>query len=160
MAVTIRNSESFLSNEKLEEVERRLAIQLPAQYRHFLLAHNGGRPTPNVFHFKNQRGTDAVSCIDWFLAIYDGEHDNFETYFSWCKTDDVRMPLELVPIAHDPGGNLVCIAIAGAQCGAVYFWDHEQESDDPEGPSYLNVHLIADSFDEFLNGLSLSASKS
>ena len=67
--------------------------------------------------------------------------------------DQVRMPEELVPIAHDPGGNQICIAVAGPKTGAVYFWDHEEEADDDETPGYDNVYLIANSFNEFLNSL-------
>ncbi|MBI2812410.1 MAG: hypothetical protein HYX67_16515, partial [Candidatus Melainabacteria bacterium] len=38
----------------------------------------------------------------------------------------------------------------------VYFWDHEREADPDQGQTPEtagNVHLIADSFSEFLDGL-------
>lgn len=152
--ITIRNSETPLSVEAIRKVEERLGIVLPIDYRSFLLDHNGGRPRPAVFRFKKSPGRYADSCVDWFLAIYDGEHDNFESYYETYKRDQQRLPAEIVPIAHDPGGNLICIAITGPCNGAVYFWDHENEAEDGQVPTYGNVHLIANSFSEFLSSLS------
>ncbi len=147
MTVVIQNAEQPLAIERLEQVEKAYGIKLPLQYRRFLLAHNGGQPVPNQLHFKNMQGRDTDSIVDWFLAIYDGEIDSFEDYFGNYKVDENRLPEALVPIAHDPGGNLVCICIYGKDEGAVYFWDHEHEL------GGNNIHLIADSFDEFLAGL-------
>jgi hypothetical protein len=41
----------------------------------------------------------------------------------------------------------VCISVSDDDEGAGDFWDHEHEED------WDNVHLIADSCDEFLAGL-------
>ena len=81
--------------------------------------HNGGRPVPNQFRFKKEQGPYTDSIVDWFLAIYEGEYDNFEQYFQTYKIEDDRVPEHLVPIAHDPGGNLVCISVSGSDVGAV-----------------------------------------
>jgi cell wall assembly regulator SMI1 len=153
MLVQIERSEAPISATELDQLEQKLSIRLPKEFKDFILKHNGGKPKPSVFHFKHVAGSYSDSCVDWFLAIYDGEYDNFESYFETYKIDQTRIPAELVPIAHDPGGNLVCIAVDGPQVGAVYFWDHENEE---ESASYNNVHIIADSFVEFLNSLSES----
>lgn len=157
MAVEFRDCKVPLSEKALSKVEKRLKIKLPEEYRRFLLAHNGGRLTPSVFKFKGQSGAYADSCVDWFLAVYDGEYNNFETYFERYKVERVRLPVELVPIAHDPGGNLICISLADFDRGSIYFWDHEHEheSTGKSVSSHTNVHLIADSIDEFLGSLYL-----
>ncbi len=148
--INIRDSETPLSSETIRKVEERLGIVFPIEYRDFLRLHNGGRPRPAVFRFKKPSGQFADSCVDWFLAIYEGEHDNFESYF---ETYQHRLPTELVPIAHDPGGNLICIAVSGTLNGFVFFWDHENECDIGETPTFANVYLIADTFSEFVNSL-------
>ncbi len=153
MAITIRNSEIPLTLDKVVDIEKRLKLSLPLEYKDFIMKHNGGRPKPSGFHYKHETGRYTDSRVDWFLAIYDGESDNFEDYFNTYKVDQVRLPIELVPIANDPGGNLVCISVKGKNKGAVYFWDHENEAGDNETPSYQNVHLLADSFSEFLESL-------
>jgi len=137
-----------LSEARLVQVEEKIGIRLPEQYRRFLLKYNGGQPIPASFHYKTEAGPYSGSMVDWFLAIYDGEYNNFESWFELCKGEQPRVPANLVPIAHDPGGNLICISVSGSDQGAVYFWDHENEAEDE--PDYRNVHLIDDTFDEFL----------
>jgi cell wall assembly regulator SMI1 len=150
MATTIQNASGSLSMERLKSIERKYNIDFPPEYRHFLLAYNGGQPQPSAFYFKHTNGSYSDSCVDWFLAIYDEDYSNFENYFDRYKGHLPRVPDELVPIAHDPGGNLICIAVKGENRGAIYFWDHEREE---ELPTYRNVHLVADSFNEFLESL-------
>jgi len=75
-----------------------------------------------------------------------GEHSNLEKYL---VTYSERIPKNLFPIAHDPGGNLIVIGLSGTEQNKVYFWDHEREADDYE-PDMSNVHLLANDFDEFL----------
>jgi hypothetical protein len=35
----------------------------------------------------------------------------------------------------------------------ILYWDHEEEADEGEEPTYDNVYLIANSFTDFINGL-------
>ncbi len=42
------------------------------------------------------------------------------------RTYLARLPRGVLPIADDPGGNQVCLDVAGAFPGTVWFWDHEQ----------------------------------
>lgn len=135
------------SDARISEIEKELGISLPLQYRNFLLRYNGGHPIPDGFVFKEAPYGD--SCVAWFLAI-DSELSNFVETFE-CMRD--RMPRELIPIADDPGGNQICIAVAGPNTGAVYFWDHEHEVDEGDVPTYQNISLIANSFDEFIDSL-------
>lgn len=67
------------------------------------------------------------------------------------KIYEDRLPIGFVPIGCDPGGNVICIGTDEEFTGRIYFWDHEEESEDPDDMS--NVHLIADSFSEFLDQL-------
>lgn len=71
------------------------------------------------------------------------------------KLDEARVPDPMVPIAHDPGGNLVCISVTGEDAGKVYFCDHEGEyANGQRNRTESNVHLVADSFTEFITSLS------
>jgi hypothetical protein len=53
-----------------------------------------------------------------------------------------RIPVDLLPIATDPFGNLLLLGMSGPRADKVYFWDHNTGGDD--------VTLIANSFDDFL----------
>lgn len=149
--VRVFDTEAQLSIAQIEAIEAYVSLHFPEEYKQHLLRYNGGQCEPSVFSFyENGQLTDSV--VDWFLAIYDGEDDNLKDYINSYKIDEKRMPTSIFPVAHDPGGNLICI---DATDGKVYFWDHEKEvdyavSDDSD---YSNLYLIADSFNEFLSGL-------
>ena len=145
----MRKSLARLDEAQLAAAERELRVQFPPEYRHFLAQWNGGRPRPNVFHYESH-GRKKSGMVDWFLGIHGGEHDNLCEYARWYKG---RVPANLLPIAHDPGGNLICIAVSGSDLGAVYFWDHEYENPEGQPPSTENVYLIAPDFDAFLASL-------
>lgn len=88
------------------------------------------------------------SLVDWFLALYDGEHSNLETVCGWLVN---RLPDNLLPIALDPFGNVVLLGLVGEHRGKIYFWDHENEP--ARQPNWSNIDLVADGFDTFLREL-------
>jgi hypothetical protein len=152
--VTFSNTEPLINIEEVLEVEKYIGLNFPKEYVDHILLYNGGQCDPNVFKF-NEKGVLTESCIDWFLAIYEGEYDNLKNYIDTYKLEEKRLPYQMIPIAHDPGGNLICISCIGQDVGFVYFWDHENEvnykvSDDS---NYSNLFLIAESFNEFISNL-------
>lgn len=145
----IEESRTPLTLEKLDEVQQRLQLEFPAEYREFLLKYNGGKPTPNTFTFTDHSGKQSDSLVHYFLAIYGNHIDDLAVEYSDLLSDERILP-HLVPIANDPFGNLIVLSVGGEDQGKVYFWDHEIE---PETVGYENMSLIADSFTEFLNML-------
>jgi hypothetical protein len=132
-----------IGEQEIIEIEKLLDYSFPDEYRNHLLKYNGGRCKSNVFSFiENNKKTE--SQIDWFLAIYDGKYNNLQSYIDIYIIEQRRLPEYFVPIAHDPGGNLICIA---SNSGFIYFWDHEKEGED-------NVYFISDSFNHFIDNLS------
>ncbi len=147
-------TETSLTLQKINEIEAFIGLIFPKNYKEHLLLNNGGQCKPNIFSF-NEMGTLSNSSIDWFLAIYDGKHDNLMNYLKIYKVNEKRLPSHILPIAHDPGGNLICISCDTADVGSIFFWDHEKEidyrfSDDTD---YSNLYFITNDFDEFLNSL-------
>lgn len=152
--VILNLTERQTSIEEIKQIEELIGYQLPEEYKLHLLKYNGGMCEPNVFSFKED-GEMTSSCLHWFLAIYNGEGDNLRESIETFKLDEKRMPQHIIPIAHDPGGNQICISCDGQDKGAIYFWDHENEvdysvSDDND---YSNLYFIASSFNEFLESL-------
>ena len=138
-----------LDEGQLVAAEHDLGVEFPPEYRRFLTTWNGGRPQPDTFCYEGH-GRKESGMVDWFLGIHSGEHDSLRQYVVCYKG---RIPPNLLPVAHDPGGNLICIAISGSDFGAVYFWDHEYESPEGQPPNTNNLYLIAKDFDTFLVGL-------
>ncbi|NJO18450.1 MAG: SMI1/KNR4 family protein [Thioploca sp.] len=145
----IIESEKKLALHEIKEVEETLNIQLPEEYKRFLLLYNGGHPQPGKFKYICEDHQNK-SLVAWFLAIYEGKAENFLTFF---KTYQGRIPQDTIAIARDPGGNLILLGINGKNRGKVFFWLQDFEVEEDEIPEYSNVCLIANSFDEFLNSL-------
>jgi len=152
--VIFSQTESSLDLFQIQKVEDLLELRFPQSYIDHLLKFNGGRCEPNIFSFEED-GTVTESCVDWFLAIYDGEYDSLVTYIRDYKIAEKRLPSNIVPIAHDPGGNLICISCEGDDKGYIYFWNHEKEVDYTRSgnENYSNLYLISDSLNSFLESL-------
>lgn len=152
--ITFSQIESPITLLQIEEVEKYVGLDFPSEYKEHLQKYNGGQCSPNVFKY-NESGKWIESCVDWFLAIYEGDYDNLIEYIKIYKLVDKRLPSHMLPIAHDPGGNLICISCGTKDKGHVYFWDHENEvnymvSSDED---YSNLFFIAKGLNEFINGL-------
>jgi hypothetical protein len=152
--VLFSQTEVQLNKFQIEKIEQFVKLNFPIEYKEHLLKYNGGRCIPNVFNFI-EKGCKTNSCIDWFLAIYDGEIDNLKNYIKIYKLESKRLPYHILPIAHDPLGNLICISCCGLDMGSIYFWDHENEVnyDIASDDDYSNLYLIARNFNEFIENL-------
>lgn len=128
-------------------IEQELGFSLPKDYRAFLLAHNGGRPEPDGFPIEGL-DNNPFGMIQVFMGIND-EIESCNLNWKYHIFND-RLPDNLLAIACDGGGDLICLSLYGDDAGAVVFWDAHQETD---GPSYENVYRIADSFPEFLDSI-------
>ena len=125
-------------------------LRFPSDYREFLLNFNGGRPDKWEFRFKGKR--TYTECVHYFLSMSDDPDISFHVYFQRYKVDDKCLADGLIPVAFDPGGNLICLSILGEKQGGVFFWDHETETSG-RGERGENLRVITDSFREFIDGL-------
>ena len=144
MTTVINDSSGPLDLLAIEVFEEKYGVILPHEYRSFLSQYNGGYPEPDCFNFV---GSDDGSSVDKFLGLGVGEHSNLDDYTSSYKE---RIPIDFLPIAHDPGGNLIIIGISGEFQNKIYFWDHEYET---ESPSLENICFVSESLTEFLENL-------
>lgn len=140
-----------LTEAALGLAEKRMGRAIPVSYRQFLLKHNGGYPDLSDFRMRvNRPNISDLGSVDRFLGVHGEATDDLEHYLDTYRD---RLPANLFPIAHDAGGNLVCVSTGVGDDGKVYFWDHEFEADEGEPPGHENIYSIADSFEEFINGL-------
>jgi hypothetical protein len=147
-------SEKQLTKEDINNIENKLGLKLPVEYKQFLELHNGGHPLKDFYPLIEPIWGDKVrggnADLAWFLAIYEGEYENFERTLNTMRN---RIPKDLIPIARGSGGDLVCLCTQGDNYGKVYFWDHNWEAEDGQEPTYDNVYLVANSFTDFINSL-------
>jgi hypothetical protein len=150
--VEFYKTETAIKELDIRIIEDRVGYSLPKEYRSHLLVNNGGKCKPDVFTFMEGNKL-SKSKIDWFLAIYDGKYDNLLKYIDIYKFEQKRIPEYFIPIAHDPGGNLICISCSCSDYGYIYFWDHEKETPNNWEDCSTNIYLIANSFDNFIANL-------
>src|SRR5882757_2297876 len=108
------------ARQKIEKLEGELNISLPAPYKKFLLSHNVGVYERTCFDFSGADGIAKSSTIKNFLfPESDARYDLKNTYQFYSDAD--RIPPDLLPVAKDFAGNLVCICVEGKDIGKVYY---------------------------------------
>jgi hypothetical protein len=133
-----------VSEIELARFERDARLVLPADYRQFLLMHNGGRPVPADFMLTVDGETSP-----WRVHFFYGLNDPVESCsLKWNLevTKDTRPPGTL-PIASDEGGNMFYLRWDKPDAGSVHF------GPTPWGGRRVHLTRICGSFTEFLEGL-------
>lgn len=142
--VKILDSYKRLSLDEISEFELVNKVKFTKKYKGFLLQYNGGYPESNLFRISGNQG---VTVLNQFYGIGD-MYNNLEDYIDIYE---YRLPCGFIPIADDPSGNVICLGTEGTFYDEIYFWDHEQESEDPNDMS--NMYLLANNINEFLETL-------
>jgi len=99
---------------KIKEAEKNLSYEFPNEFVEFVLINNGGTPNNNVFY------------------ICDGSQKLFGKLLSFNKDDkenvfisfDSKYKNDLIPIANDVFGNLICF---DRKDNSLVFWEHETD---------------------------------
>ena len=132
------NKYGSLSQSQLDEFCACHEIQLPENYRLFLLGVNGGNPKNKLFAVNASR----KSCLHHVYGIHNGpKHKTLESALNAARLQKISD--DLLPIADDEGGNLLCLGISEKNWNNVYFWDHETSK----------LFQISNDFVEFIDRL-------
>lgn len=169
-----------MAEAEIAAFEEQLGVRLPEAYRRFLATYgastfNGASPDNPYILFRPLKPlpphiTDE-SGKGLFHAFYGTERDADDMFSLRVCTRffSGRMPESTIPIGDDGGAGQICLGIMGAEAGKVYYWDQRNEPLDeedyledygePRPPEALfqNVHLIAESFEDFLRRLEVKA---
>lgn len=120
--------------------ERKYALALPPAYRRFLLESNGGRPERDLCPVPNFP-PEPVARIEFFFGI---GHPIKTCDLAWNR--GVYSPPDFVVIAYTASGDTFCVGLSEEYYDQVFFWDYY-------GDLEHRLHRVANSFEEFLNGL-------
>ncbi len=133
------------TSEQIAFVENLVGTKLPESYVMFLSFSNGGRPEARIFYDRTP-GSYEEWEVDRFFHL-SSDTDSTESviwnYQHWW----FDAPKEILPIAEDGSGNLICLDLTEQGGGRVIVWVH----DDPDLP----IVEVADSFEEFIDSLTL-----
>lgn len=140
-----------LTEVQVREFELELGYALPETYREFLLAWNGGSPTPAHMRTPSFPGSSATHVrVLYGLGRVSSAED-----LRWCRRLWIQdCPKTLLSIGDDDGGSEFCLSLQGPDIGQVYYWDYYREIH-PVETRYPWTYWVASSFDEFLNKLTI-----
>lgn len=91
-------------------------FSLPESLYEIILSHNNGRPKPNQFDTEKYKGR----IFDKLLSFNFDDKENVFLVFDSFKNE---LPKNLIAVAIDPFGNLICIDKEDEF--RVAFWEHE-----------------------------------
>jgi hypothetical protein len=137
MTPRITDSGRPLSLDDLHRAEQRLDVHFPEEYRSFLLAHNGGRPTPAWFRHGEE--PSDVAEVTRFFSLEELEAETLSL------RGDARFT-SFIAIGRSTDTDHLMLSTASAQRGAV-FWSSEVDGD---GNDFVRV---ADSIGQLLTSL-------
>ncbi|WP_080873400.1 SMI1/KNR4 family protein [Oceanobacillus timonensis] len=134
-------------NASTNEIERIYNINIPLDYKEFLLEYGGSFIKDGIMYQPIESTPvtpeDGFDSINYFYGITNDNYDielAIQTYIEVLGTD-------IMPIADAGGGDLICIGLKEEYRGKVYYWYHEREKT-IEGREHF--YLIANSFKEFI----------
>ncbi len=165
-----------MTEAEIAVVEEELGVRLPEAYRRFLgtfgaATFNGASPD-NPFIMFCPLGSlppefeSGKGLFDAFYGAQQDAHDMFSLRVR-IRFYSGRMPESIIPIGDDGGAGQICLGIKGAEAGKVYYWYQQNEAQDeddyledygeprPPEAMFQNVHLIAKSFEDFLQRLEI-----
>ncbi len=131
--------------EAVKRTEAALGVEIPREYVAFLGEQNGGYLDENVL-----APGDDVSVEYLYSA---GPND--DPYVSsleeqarlYSPETDPRIRTGFLPIGENGLGDIICLRVAGEDCGAVYLWAHDAAENDDA------YERVADSWTDFWDAL-------
>jgi len=140
MELQEKNKYGTLSNIEIENFEKKYGHNIPIQYKNHLLKYNGGKPVP--FDFKTFSDSEISEINGPFYGIHNGPyHTRLDLVNIDLKND---LPIGLLAIASDSGGNQICIDTSNENRGKIAYWEQDTKS---------KINYISNSFNSFLDDL-------
>lgn len=160
MKTIITDTGKSITELDIALAEKKISKKFPDEYKSFLIKHNGGRPQLSGFDIEwSDEHRDEVwvydhSMVHFFIDIdLDENNDATTNLFGCFDSYEGQVPSDTIPIAYDPGGNLILIGVEGENRGKIFFWLQEFETEDDEDTDYSNVGFVANTFNEFIDSL-------
>ncbi len=141
--VKITPNKEKINTNQIEVFSKQIGYSFPRDFIKFLLKNNGGKLELNLCDAEQF----GQFTIDVFFGIgLKNELNDLRRIITVFKD---RIPSHYLPIASTEGGNLICLSLLG-NIGEIYFWDHEEESEEGEEATSKNMYKIASNFTSFL----------
>ena len=121
------------------EIEKKINVILPEDYKEFILKVNVGIPKEQYLSFFIDDLNEEV-ILGTMLGI--SENKNF-SLTDWNSEYQMELPYDSFVFGTECGGGLFVMIVSGEDRG-IYFWDH------------TFVYFLADNFTNFIEKLYIS----
>jgi len=146
------------SEDELTRFEQLIDVELPEEYREYMLSDGGGdSPKADLcFKFgkpgvldKNENQDEALLGV---LSSTEGLFASFQ-YMNSPDRERNWLPQDMIVIGTI-GGSCILLCIQGERSGRIYFWDDSlfPIEDDVE-ETYENICYVDADFNEFIDNL-------
>ncbi|MEG3088548.1 SMI1/KNR4 family protein [Sphingomonas sp. PB4P5] len=135
-------------DEDRTRLEAMVQAIVPGSYWAFLSQSNGG-------HFRDHivtiPGDDTV--LNYVYSTRAPSYNIFDDYAMLRSMD--RIPMQSLPFADDPAGNIFIVSVEPGTHGQIFFWGHEREPEDGGTciADFPNMTFVADDFAAFIANL-------
>ncbi|MFD1901152.1 SMI1/KNR4 family protein [Enterococcus termitis] len=136
---------SNTTEEKIISLEQKYNLNLPKDYKEFLLNYNGGIVEKDSSNEISVEDIDEKIVID---VLYGIDTDNEKSNIDYWMDNLAEDLLENTVIIGDDLIQGLVLIICGGENEGVYYWDdsyHFENSDDE-----MNTYWIAHTFTEFM----------
>ncbi|HYO68027.1 MAG TPA: SMI1/KNR4 family protein, partial [Archangium sp.] len=127
-----------VTSREFEQLEHRLGITFPNDYKEVAAQYQGMTPHPAVFNVG--RGTNVINVL--LTIIEDSEWRTYSVMRAY-KAVKPHVPDGVYPFASTPGGEYLC-------------FDYRESSEQPKVSLVtveMNIHPVANSFTDFTASL-------
>ena len=107
--------------QNINDFEQKYNIQIPEQYREFLLIYNGGETLKTEFKSKK-----ISSDIIGFYGLGSAEKDYNYSFFEETGTLIDYLEDDMLPITSNLLGDHIMIRLSNENLGKIYFYYHDQ----------------------------------
>ena len=154
LGVAFEEVGAAVGEEAIGQFEERAGYLLPDAYRAFVLAVNGGDPSPSFFTY-TQTGPRAVVEWTWVSSFLrfrvSSADDKWGTLQESMRRKSGLVPHGFLPVAYLPGHAMLLLDCRPGMGGAVWVQDDELcKTDDERGGGCF---LVAEDFTAFLGML-------
>jgi len=106
-----------LTLQQISAFEDEIGGRLPEDYKHFLLAHNGGVCEPLL----GLPWTGGLEKVGWFLALYSDDYHGIRNSLRHLRELNAEIGSQYLPIAATLSECDICLACRRNHFGAAYF---------------------------------------
>ncbi len=128
---------------QLRSVEELVGRRMPSAYIDFLMFANGGSPEVDTFYVEIDGNREDWNVNHFFRISTDPNRPD-DVIWNYRHLQ-ASAPRQILPIADNGGGDLICLDLTEESNSRVLLWIHDKPED--------RLHLVANSFEEFVDSL-------